>query len=87
MKWGKREVTTKANGFTRRLDIADDEAQKAIEYKTGYTSRTEDIRWELQRDSWLVEDEWDITWVFEGSASQPLLDDLKAAGIKVKFVK
>ena len=79
----------------RFIDIADPNTLKAIEHKTttktdgskGYFSRDQHIREELEKDKYLVEVEgWDITWVFENAkASQPLIDDLKAAGIKVEF--
>lgn len=79
----------------RIIDIADPNTLRAIEHKTttktdgsrGYFSRDEHIREELLKDKYLVEVEnWDITWVFENAdASQPLIDDLKAAGIKVEF--
>lgn len=89
--WGETEVTVKVeiNGkeYNRRLDIADVENTKAIEYKTGYQSRTEDVLWELERDKELVKRGWNIEWVFEGKASKPLIEDLKKAGIKVKFKK
>lgn len=79
----------------RFIDIADPNTLRAIEHKTmtktdgskGYFSRDQHIREELEKDKYLVEVEgWDITWVFENAkASQPLIDDLKAAGIKVEF--
>jgi hypothetical protein len=84
--WGKTEVTVDVEpGVSRRLDIADVDAKKAIEHKTGYISLDEDIKWELQRDKKLVEQGWNITWHFEGTASKPLLKELLAAGINVTF--
>jgi hypothetical protein len=94
--WGKREVTVMADGYARRLDIADVSHKKAIEHKTttkndgkGYFSLIPDLKWEIQRDKYLVnEEDWDITWVFENAdASQPLIDELKNSGINVKFIK
>lgn len=82
--WDDTEVTVKIKGFDRRLDIADQTAKKGIEYKTGTIYNDEAIRWVWQRDKWLVDKGWDIEWVFEGTASQPLVDALKAAGIKVR---
>lgn len=73
--------------FDRRLDIADVDDFKAIEHKTGYQSRTEDVRWELERDAQLVKQGWDIEWVFKDTASQPLINDLQNAGITIKYVK
>lgn len=86
--WGKREVTVKLDidGQTvnRRLDIADVENKMGVEVKSGnYFSRTEEIMYEIQRDKELVRKGWDIEWRIEGGASQPLLDELKAAGITV----
>lgn len=85
---GKREVTVdvELNGETvnRRLDIADPKTQRGVEVKSGdYFSRTEDIMYEIERDKQLVLDGWDIEWKINGNASQPLLDELKDAGIKV----
>ncbi|WP_294304165.1 polymorphic toxin-type HINT domain-containing protein [uncultured Chryseobacterium sp.] len=90
--WGKREVTVEVelDGATvnRRLDIADVKKQKGIEVKSGnYFSRTEEIMYEIKRDEQLVKDGWKIEWRIEGNASQPLLDELKAAGISVSHVK
>ncbi|MDQ1163140.1 hypothetical protein QE422_003508 [Chryseobacterium sp. SORGH_AS 447] len=86
--WGTREATVKVdvNGQTvnRRLDIADVENKMGVEVKSGnYFSRTEEIMYEIQRDKALVRKGWDIEWRIEGGASQPLLDELKAAGITV----
>ena len=82
--WGKREVTVDVEGQARRLDIADVDAMKGVEMKSGnYFSRTEDIRSEIARDRKLVEQGWEIDWVIEGRASQPLIDELKDAGINV----
>ena len=79
----------------RIIDIADPKTLKAVEHKTttktdgsrGYFSRDVHIRDELEKDKYLVQVEnWDITWVFENAdASQPLINELKAAGIKVDF--
>ncbi len=86
--WGEREysVTAYVNGqpYTRRIDIADPILQKGIEYKTGYQTATVDNLWELARDKALVQQGWDIQWVFRDSVSQPLLDALKNAGISIK---
>ena len=89
--WGETEVTVKVSidgvDYNRRLDIADEANRKAIEHKTGYQSRTEDILWELKRDKELVRRGWKIEWVFDGEASKTLIEDLKKAGIKVKINK
>ncbi|UHO40788.1 hypothetical protein H5J24_10465 [Chryseobacterium capnotolerans] len=86
--WGKREVTVDVNGTPRRLDIADIDDMRGVEVKSGdYFSRTEEIRSEIARDKQLVEQGWDIEWRIEGGASQPLLDELKEAGIKVTHIK
>ena len=74
------------NVETRRLDIADKVGQRAIEYKTGYQSATADNLWEVKRDAELARQGWDIQWVFRDQPpSQPLLDALKNAGIRVKI--
>ncbi|MDR6226824.1 pre-toxin TG domain-containing protein [Desmospora profundinema] len=94
--WGEREVSVTINGQKRILDLADIKAQRAIEHKTrtgdgpyaGYFSAKQEIRWEIERDAMLVEDGWDITWVFEdATASEPLLQMLIDEGIKYKFIK
>jgi hypothetical protein len=86
--WGKREesIEIEINGTstTRRLDIADKALQKAVEYKTGYQTATLDNLWELERDAVLVQQGWNVEWVFRDRASQPLLDALVQAGIKIK---
>lgn len=84
--WGESEVTVDVgDGTSRRIDIADVDAQKGIEYKTGYITHSEDIRWEIERDAKLIKSGWDIEWVFEGTASKPLLDALTEAGIPYKI--
>lgn len=36
-----------------------------------------EIKWEIERDAMLVEDGWDLTWVFEdATASKPLIQEL-----------
>jgi RHS repeat-associated protein len=81
--WGKREVTLDVEGIPRRLDIADVATRRGIEHKTGYQTRTQANLWELTRDEILVKKGWVIEWVFEGTASKPLLEALEKAGIKV----
>ena len=84
--WGKTEVTVEVEpGVNRRLDIADVTAKKAVEHKTGYTSLDEDIKWEVARDKKLVDKGWKITWHFEGTASKPLVEALKAARINITY--
>lgn len=91
--WGRTEVSVEVevNGavFTRRLDIADTtnpESLRGIEHKTGYQTASDDILWEVDRDAQLVKDGWDIEWVFEGKASESLLEALEDAGIPYKFI-
>ena len=84
--WGEREVTVTSNvdgvDYVRRLDIADEGTLQGIEYKTGYQSATQDNLWEVARDKSLQDKAgWSIKWVFRDSASQPLQDALKDAGI------
>jgi hypothetical protein len=86
--WGKTEVTVDANGEIRRLDIADVETKRGVEYKTGYTYASEENLSELRRDEFLTKQKtWKIEWVFEGTASEPLLQALRDAGIPYKFRK
>ena len=85
--WGTRESTTRVNmpdgqSYSRRFDIGDNAAQRGIEHKSGYQYLSQENNWELQRDAELVKRGWDVEWVLDGTASQPLLDALKAAGIK-----
>jgi RHS repeat-associated protein len=79
--WGQRELTVDVEGVSRRLDIGDKATMRGIEHKTGYQSKTTDNMWEIQRDSILREQGWDIKWHFEGQASKPLLKALDDAGI------
>ncbi len=84
--WGETEVTVNVKkGVKRRLDIADEDSKKAIEHKTGYTCLSDAIQSELDRDAQLVEQGWDITWHFEGTASGPLQDALAEAEIEITF--
>jgi hypothetical protein len=84
--WGQREVTVDAGGVKRRLDIADRKKQRGIEYKTGYTSlKNPSITSEIERDAILVQEGWDIEWVFRDGASEPLLEELSKTGIKYKL--
>jgi phage-related protein len=83
--WGKREVTLDVEGVQRRLDIADVSSMRGIEHKTGDIYASQDILWEVYRDQILVKEGWDITWVFEGTASKPLQQALRDAGIKFIF--
>lgn len=86
--WGRRESTTPVlmpDGTTvnRRFDIGDNTAQRGIEHKSGYQYLSEENAWELKRDAELVKQGWDVEWVVDGTASQPLLDALRDAGITV----
>ncbi len=85
--WGKREVVVSAieGAPDRKLDIGDLEGMRGIEHKTGYQSATEGNLSEVARDAALVKKGWKIKWVFEGSASKPLLEALKTSGIEVEF--
>jgi hypothetical protein len=79
--WGKMEVTVDVEGVPRRLDIADRELQKAYEYKTGYQTATQSNLWEIERDSILQKQGWDIRWEFRDRASAQLRKALDDAGI------
>ncbi len=79
--WGKREVTVEVGGQRRRLDIADVRTRRAVEVKEGYVSRSDEIMWEVRRDAELVQQQWTIMWYIEGRLSDPLRDELRAAGI------
>lgn len=78
-------MTVNAGGSPRRLDIADEAALRGIEYKTGYQYASEENLWEVSRDAILVKGGWSIEWVFQGTASQPLLEALKKAKIPYSF--
>jgi hypothetical protein len=84
--WGTREVTVVTpGGAVRRLDIADLDARMGVEVKTGYITRSGEIDSEVMRDAALVRSGWGITWVFEGTASKPLLTLLDAHNIPYKI--
>ncbi len=80
--WGEREVTVDVEGVPRRLDIADVASQRGVEVKSGYQTLNQSNQWELLRDQTLVEQGWDMEWHFNDSASGPLLDGLRNAGIR-----
>ena len=85
--WGTTQHTVHFDGFIRRLDIADPAALRGIEHKIGCVSRTADVRSELARDAVLVrKGGWQIEWVFDGTASGPLLEALKKARISYRFL-
>ncbi|RKZ39753.1 MAG: hypothetical protein DRR16_32240, partial [Candidatus Parabeggiatoa sp. nov. 3] len=87
--WGTREVhltDIDGKGTTRRLDIADKELLQGVEHKTGYQSATESNLSEVERDQILVEQGWDITWVFEQPPSKPLQNALNEAGIPIEII-
>ncbi len=67
----------------RRIDIADVENKIGIEHKMGeVTYLTESNRLEILKDAALrSEAGWDMTWVLDGRASQPLRDFLAENGI------
>lgn len=93
--WGKVQVSVQTPHGRRILDIADEDLRKGIEHKTstkadgseGYFYLDDRIREEIKKDKYLIEEQdWDITWYFEkAKASEPLLRELKKAGIKVNF--
>lgn len=90
--WGERELTVgvELNGkmVNRRLDIGDINRNMGVEVKSGnYFSKTQFIAYEIERDAELVRRGWKIEWRIEGRASQPLLDALEKAGIKVSIIK
>lgn len=85
--WGRREVTVqvKVDGqdVNRRLDIADVAGQRGIEHKSGYQYLSQENAWELKRDAQLVKEGWDIEWVVDGTASEPLKQAARDAGIRL----
>ena len=81
--WGKREVPmrNKEGEIVRKLDIADVKKKKAVEVKD-YSSRNvsydKEIKKELDFDKTLIEDNWDVEWVFKNKGpSKPLEKALK----------
>ncbi|MCS6763158.1 MAG: hypothetical protein MO853_03215 [Candidatus Protistobacter heckmanni] len=83
--WGRREVTidvaVKGGTYRRRLDIGGEAVKTSLEYKAGRQTLTKTNRHEVERDAALVYQGWDVTWVFEGTASEPLCRALRDAGI------
>ena len=85
--WGRRELEVEVEkGVMRRLDIGDKLAKRGIEFKTGYQTASQENLSELARDQTLIRQGWDIKWVFQGSASNPLLSALKEARISYEFI-
>jgi hypothetical protein len=88
--WPDRDVSidVQIDGaiVTRRLDIVDLESMRAVEYKKGYITADDEIMWEIERDSALIQNNnWSIEWVFQGEASAPLLDLLENSNIPYRF--
>jgi hypothetical protein len=91
LDWGStiQHNITLSDGSIRCLDITDFNTRQGVEFKSGrYFYRDSDILEEIRKDAILVQDGWDIEWVFEvsESVSQPLLDDLAEAGISVRII-
>lgn len=77
--WGEREVRLNVGGRTRILDIADVTQQRGIEYKTGYVYKSPENAQQIELDAKLVQDGWDMTWVIDGFASEPVREALTEA--------
>ncbi|MDH0302158.1 MULTISPECIES: hypothetical protein [unclassified Pseudomonas] len=58
--------------------------QKGIEYKMGYQTAMQSNLWGVARDKVLVDQGWQVEWVFRDQASKPLLEALEKAGISTK---
>jgi len=86
--WGRREVTVEIDGLgqKRRFDIADDAVLRGIEYKTGYQYADESNLLQIAKDKKLIEDGWEINWVFTEKPSKPLQKALHNAGIYFKII-
>jgi RHS repeat-associated protein len=71
----------------RQIDILVAGEKRAVQLKTGYEYLTTTGRLNnadaIARDAWLVKQGYTVEWVLEKGGSQPLLDALKEAGIKV----
>jgi hypothetical protein len=91
--WPDYEVTVNVDsqGTERRLDIADVAQQRAIEHKKyegGTVYNRDEIVWEHERDALLVQQGWDIEWVFDGcEPSAPLRKALEDANIRIRVLK
>ncbi len=88
LDWGStKQVTLPTPHGGRRLDVVDLENSRGLEYKSGqYFDRGDPgITSELAKDAYLVTQSWQIEWVFKATkgVSEPLVSDLKQAGITV----
>lgn len=85
-----REQTVEIGGQKRRLDIGDIKQQIGKEvkaYETGVVYATEDIKNEVMLDAQLVQNTWQIEWIFKGcTPSGPLETLLNNANIKITLV-
>jgi len=95
MGYPDREFPVDIEGVTRRIDMGDQGAKFAVEYKSG-TRHTATATgpdggvggnlWEVARDEILVEKGWTVEWVFEVAPTPKLRQALVDAGITVKVL-
>ncbi len=83
---GPREVVIDINGKEERLPVADSDALRGIEIRAAkYCTRSKAVMRKVAKHQSLVKKGWDITWKIEGTASLPLLKELKKAGININY--
>ncbi|MDI1257326.1 MAG: hypothetical protein PSV16_14625 [Flavobacterium sp.] len=84
--WGLKEVSIRIDGKKETLSIADIDAMRGIEVSQAkYTTRSKAAMKKIARHEALVKKGWDITWKIAGTASLPLLKELKRAGINITY--
>ncbi len=65
----------------RRYDIADPKLGEGIEYKSGSVPNDEKLAAEIDHDTILIKQGWNVKWVFRVEPQQWLQDRLKAGNI------
>lgn len=84
--WGLKEVSIRIDGKKETLSIADIDAMRGIEVSQAkYATRSKAAMKKIARHEALVKKGWDITWKIAGTASLPLLKELKRAGINITY--
>jgi hypothetical protein len=85
LAWGGENRIVNTPYGQRQIDVH--LGNRLVQIKTGQESLTttgpQNNTDAIRRDAWLVKRGYQVEWVLEKGGSQPLLDALKAAGIKV----
>lgn len=69
----------------RQIDIYKGDDMYIGQLKTGKVYHGEQAKIDLEKDAWLVEQQYTVEYILEGGASKPFLDKLDELGIKYKI--